>query len=534
MPQVPLYDTKVQGQNLPSIRVNTQAPIEAFGGGAGFQAMTNEATKLAVKAKTDADQISLMESESKMLEFENNFFYGENGASKKLGKDAFGLNKSLDEQYKSKYDEIYNSLPNQDVKNEFTKRSFSHKKSMDSSVMRHISNEISKYDDQTTNDFIANARGTAIQNYQSPDRMNMSLDSIKQKSFEYAQRKGYSPESTKYLVEQNVGKTHVGIIERMIKNDDDLAAEAYYKNVKDQIPGEFQSSIEGVIENGSLKGFSQRYVDNIMRKGYDEGSAYKLAASIDDPKKREAVEARIARQFNLKKQGEQDYQDNILEQAQKRFDETGDIDPIAIAKMDDKTKFAYKRYRETKPAMDDQDHYYKLYTIATDPLTRQKFMDHNLLHEKRSLTTEHFEQLMSLQKSLKAGSSSSTNKLNGAYSDAQVLTNLYISAGLNPKKQEEFSRYKTKVDDEIERYKQKTGKQNITNDELKSLARPLLQEVITDKGWFWDTKARNFNLEVESIPLKDLDLIKKALVKQNKPLTDKNIMDLYILKQGNK
>jgi hypothetical protein len=141
---------------------------------------------------------------------------------------------------------------------------------------------------------------------------------------------------------------------------------------------------------------------------------------------------------------------------------------------------------------------------------------------------------MSLQKSLKAGSSSSTNKLNGAYSDAQVLTNLYISAGLNPKKQEEFSRYKTKVDDEIERYKQKTGKQNITNDELKSLARPLLQEVITDKGWFWDTKARNFNLEVESIPLKDLDLIKKALVKQNKPLTDKNIMDLYILKQGNK
>jgi hypothetical protein len=143
---------------------------------------------------------------------------------------------------------------------------------------------------------------------------------------------------------------------------------------------------------------------------------------------------------------------------------------------------------------------------------------------------------MSLQKSLKAGSSSSTNKLNGAYSDAQVLTNLYISAGLNPKKQEEFSRYKMKVDDEIERYKQKTGKQNLTNDEIKSIAKPLLINVITEKRWWFlpDSKKRSFNIEVDSIPTKDLELLKATLIKQNKPLTDKNIIDLYIENQGTK
>jgi len=536
MPQVPVYDTKVQGQNLPNIRVDTNAPLEAFGAGAHFNALTNEIEKVAYKAKKDADEISLMEAESKLMNYENDFFYGENGAIKKEGKDSFGLKQSLDESFKRNYDDIYNNLPNQNVKDTFQKRANSRKQSMDSSIMRHISNETTKYDDKTTSDYINNEIGSAIQNYQNPDRVNMSLDAIKSETLKYAQRKGFEPESstTKALLNKNVSKAHMGIISRMVKNGDDIAAESYYKSVKNEIKdGTDQATIDAELQMGSTLGFAQRFVDNVMSRGLSEGQAYKEAMNLD-PKKRQAVEQRINQQFNMKKQAEIDYQNTLFESAIKNFDSTGNDDATVVTKMDAKTKIAYDAYRNKNPLRDDGVLYYKLLDLATNPKTRPAFLNSNPYLEKGNLSETHFDTIMKYHMGLKNNDSATNKQLDGIYSDKEVVSQMYIGSGLNVKNLESFNKYKMKADEAIENYKIQNKKGTVTDEEIRTIVTPLLKKEIDGKYWLWPTKKPRYQIEVENIPLSDLDLIKKTLVKQNKPLSEKNIIDLYILRSEQK
>lgn len=530
MPQVPSYNKQVQGAQLPNIRVNSQVDL----GSRQTQALGEEVLRVISTAKKNADDVALLNADKQMADFENNFMYGENGAIQKSGNDAFGLKINLDDEFKKKYDDIYGSLSGNDQKMAFERRAQIRKQSLDTSVMRHVSHEIDKFQDQSTKDFIAVEQEAAYKNIHNPERVAMSFDLQKQEILKFADRKGLSPESTKMILDDTVGRTHSGIIAKLIQNGQDIEAENYYRNVRDEIPEKYNEQIAKDLEVGITKGFAQRFADNLMSRGVSETEAYKATESIDDPKKREAAENRLAKQFAMKERAKRDYQDNMFQQAVKKFDATGVEDPILIARLDAQGRSAFDSYRDRNPLRDDTASYYKLYNMALNPESREKFVNYNLLYEKGNLNNQHFNDLMKMQQDIKSGKADSIKNLNGAYSDAEILKSIYESAGFKTKNTEEFSKYKIKADEAVEKYKEQTGKKYLTNEELQKIGSQLTTQAIVDRGWIWDTRKPKFLIDVDTIPKKDVELIKQSLSKNGKPLTDKNIVDLYLMKQGQK
>ena len=55
-------------------------------------------------------------------------------------------------------------------------------------------------------------------------------------------------------------------------------------------------------------------------------------------------------------------------------------------------------------------------------------------------------------------------------------------------------------------------------------------EVVTSKGVFWDSKSPKFLIDQETIPSKDREMIVETLQKRGRPVTEKNILDLFFMK----
>ena len=80
MPTVPVYNRQISQAALPDVKVNSQAPIEAFGGGAGvekveraFGNMTQAVANVYVQEKKNADQVNVLSAKKQLTELETDF-----------------------------------------------------------------------------------------------------------------------------------------------------------------------------------------------------------------------------------------------------------------------------------------------------------------------------------------------------------------------------------------------------------------------------------------------------------------------------
>ena len=541
MPQVPTYRKNIEIQGSPNFKVNDTITAEQLGMGPKYQEMMTKgitlSSDIAKQAKKDADHSAILDAENKLMNFENTFMYGDDGKSgayMRNGKDSFNLKNELDSSYDSTYSKIYEGLSNDDQRQAFEERASRRKSSMDQSILRHIANESDKYLDQTTKDFIDNETGSAIQQYQNLGRVADSIINITDESNRLADRKGLSDESRKNFLDENISKLHSGIIERMVKGGDDIKAQEYFDNVKGNISGKYLKGVEGLLEESSTLGFSQRFADVALSKGLSEQQALKEASRIEDPKKRDASERRIYHLYSLNKQAKAEQQAAVFESATNIFDETGGkIDISLLAKMDAETRSKFREYQDKNPVLDDSKTYYDLYQLAINPKTRNKFLDHNIMLEKGKLNKDHLNKLITLQKDIKSGSGDASKKLDGAYSDTQVAEMMYTNAtGDLYRKNERFNNFKMAFDDAIENYKVENNKPYLNNSEVRNIANDLLKEVVYKEGSFlgfsYKNKEKLFNIDIKDIPKNMYDAIAKSLEQKGVQVNDDNIKRAYI------
>jgi hypothetical protein len=544
MPTVQRYgQAQTQAEVNPNIRVTEKQDVEAFGGGQGLSRLTSAAVGLAENVKERADSLAVMEVEKEMNDFETQLMYSQGeddgqggkkgvGLAFKKGKDAFETPKLAREEFNKKRDEILNRLSNPNQKAMFSQKALQREAQLNRQVSRHVANEIEKYEQDTFTSYMKSEREKAVVNYQDPEAVAQSLYNQETKIKEFADRNGLPPETLKYQLESARSQTHSDVISRMIANGDDLGAEAYFAKVKPDITGGNIEQVEKELEIGSLRGASQRSVDQFMRSGMSEAQAYSQAAKIESPKLREATEARIAKAYGQREAAENQRQQDIVEYAAKVFDKTGDYPPEltkAITSLKPQYKEMLDKYRERNPMRDDGVLYYKLQQMAANPETRQKFANHDLLQEMPNLSKDHFEKLRTYQKNIKEGKDSAGKELDGIYSDAQVVENVYKEAGFDTKDVEDYSKFKNRLDEVVLEAKKKKGG-NLTNSEIRDLAKQQTLEVVTSKGFLWDTKKPRFLIDQETIPESDRLQIIEVLNKKGKPATEKNILDLFIMK----
>ncbi len=388
----------------------------------------------------------------------------------------------------------------------------------------------------------------------NPGKVDSAIKNQEAIIIDRANREGRSPEWVKEQVGDAQSKTHSSVIQRMLANGQDMAASEYYKSIKDQIGGGEVTQVEKSLEEGTLRGQSQRESDKIVGSTKDLTSALDQARKIEDPKLRDETTSRVKDFFTTKRLAENEAKEtdyvgatNIIEKT-KNFD---NVPPNLLVKMTPAERTSLRNYadnlREGKKPVTNWDDFYNLRTMASSNSTKTKFMQTNLMEYRPSLADSEFKELANLQAQLRNGDEKAEKTLDGYRTDAQIVDGALTSAGFDatPKQgtddAKKVNQFRRKVDERIAQHQQNTGKK-ATNEEVQSIVDTMMVEGVSEKGWIWDTKKRLFELNpgesieigVDDVPPAEKAKIESALKKNGMPVTSENIVKLFSKKISRK
>lgn len=553
MPQVPAGTSEqqiVRRQGGPTARVSSNAPIEAFGGGASTAAVGRAATQLGEQAlniareeKQKADDVATTEAYTKTVQLRNKLMYDpQQGAMNRKGKDAFGVGEEYGTQFQQAADEIESSLTNDEQRAMYKRIREQELRDLEGNLTRHTFQQAQAYEEETTQASLLTQREDAVMNYQDPAKVQQSLAMQKNLIMAQAQRNGASPEVIEARMKDAESKTHEAVINRMLANGQDMAASEYYKNVKPAMLGSDATQLERALEEGSLRGQSQRNAIAITTKNGDLSSALAAVDKIKDQKLQDATRERVKQRFSEREQAinyasEQAFRGaySIAEKTRRK----DDIPPDVWASMSPSQKSSIDAYLAKDTIQTDWNDYYNLKTMASSTTLRDKFLTTDLLQYRHKLGDTEFKELVNAQAEAKKGD---TKALDGFRNDQQIVNDSLAEAGIDPtpksgsKDSKTVNQFRRRVDEEVAKRQQATG-QKVSNEEMQGIVDGLMIKGITERGFFWDTEKhffeiekgvdKQFDFDVKAVPPAERQKIESALKAKGIEVTDDKVVGLY-------
>lgn len=566
---------RLQATALPGANVPTNAPIEAFGGGAPVsnlataeQGLSKEVINFSVQQENHANDLAVQNATSAAIQKKNDLVYGkadpENpqkripGLVDLTGAQAFSAPEQVGDEYKKFQDDTLNGLSNNKQKQAFMQAAQRIGLDLHETIQKHMYTEGKKFDDETTKASIATSQDDAVLNYQQPGKVEGSLQDQKAEILKKAARSGQSSAQTGVELRNAYSTTHTAVIDKMLANGQDQAAKAYYDANKDQITDHDKSTrLDKALEEGSLRGESQRFVDRVTAPTLNDAGqvvskpnmqdAMEKVQQITDPKLRDAAASRVKDFYSTQKlaeaqQAEDQYKavSNVIEQTKSR----DSIPPSQWLELSPAQRSAADtRINQLRKGIQPETNwqkYYDLKELASNPETRTTFMRKDLMTLRPEMNDTEFKELTNLQASLRNKDASVTTKLDGYRTDSAIVNDALTAAGIKPNPKpssgdaQKVALFRRKVDEQMRVLQERTGKK-ASNQEVQSIVDNLMVKTVTEKGWLWDTKKRAFELEptdqasldIKDIPKGELPKIKEALQRRNRPVNDATIIDVY-------
>lgn len=231
---------------------DTNAPAGASGGGESAQGaeraiggVSNEATALAEKMRNQADQVAINDADVKANTAETTVMNDpENGLLAKKGKDAMAAYPKAMADFQAESGKIIDGL-----QSEYQKTAVSHllrarQFQIERVGQRHVSEQMSQFDDHTTQATVRASQDKAITNYSDPAIVAMELNKQKAVLTDYAARKGMEGPSADEMVTKAQSATHAGVINQLAENGSSLEAQDWINVHKDSLtPQDLKSSM---------------------------------------------------------------------------------------------------------------------------------------------------------------------------------------------------------------------------------------------------------------------------------------------------
>lgn len=297
---VPQAEQEVSPDVVQAPRVSPAADAETFGYDQQVPQATrqllSQAGEIAAFQKVAADQTAVQDATGQLSRAKTSILYDpQNGVMAKQGKDAFGAPEDAMTQFKKAANDIVaKSIHGPGQKAAFNHTAIGMMDEMNQQVQAHVGQQIKVYDNQTFKALLDNEQDAAALAYGSSDQINASLNRQKAAAQDYAKRNGLGDEQIKALNSDITTDTHAGIIERMLTDQHDVAAKAYYDANKDEIDAKTQDKLSKALKEGSLRGESQRQGDQIWSDtGGDLREALQKTTDIQDPELRDRTRQRI-------------------------------------------------------------------------------------------------------------------------------------------------------------------------------------------------------------------------------------------------
>lgn len=477
------------------------------------------------------------------------------------GKEAAGAEYDVFDSWGKRVGEIEKDLANDNQKKMFKKSVDNRYLQLNRHLQFHTSNELRKYEDESTNEYVKSLQNEASANYRDLNAIAGSLDKQEMAIKKHAQRNGNGEEWVKNRIAESSTQTHSSIIKSLLADDDDVAASEYFKVVKDDLTKEGRDSLKQLIENGVLRGESQRRSDSIVAKGLSISESLDEARKIKDPKVRDETVRRVKDRYAEASHVQRMEQEKLYNQAAVLVESSK-----GTARINDNEWLALTlpqrqalekrsmQLRTGEKPITDWDLYYKVKTLASIPEQRQKFLQMNIAELRPSLDDARFKEIVDLQIAARKGDAKSMKTLDGIQTNKQIVDGVIREMGLDPNekgnkgffggsgKVERVNAFKRMVDLQVEQFQKEKGRE-ATNEEIQQIARTQAIEVVTKRGFFTDTKKRIFELNpdeqvdltFEDIPKEELNKIKTSIYRynstnQNKLPTDGSEFQKYALR----
>lgn len=511
--------------------------------------VTRELAGVFERERQKANQVAILDADNQLSETQIEL---QSEAFKRQGKDALEALPKTAEQWKERASAIESSLSNDDQKLAFRRLATGRWESLHETVARHTDSEMQKYDASTTDAAIQNRLNEALANYTDPAAVGSAVAETRAIITDFGRRHGVGSDVLKQQTAAAVSRVHAGVIDRMLANGNDLAASNYYKAAKPEVTGADAVQLEKALEEGSLRGESQRQADAIVAAAPSRSAALEEVRKITDPKVRDATENRVNQFFSEKSQADRETGEANMLNATNIVDKTGSVYQIPPALWTTFTvgeraqlKEYAKQRAKGEPVATDWATYYDLESLASSDATRDRFLRTNLLGYRARLGDTEFKQLVDLQASLRRGDEKAAATLGGIRTTQQVVSDGLAAVGIDPTPKpgsddaERGALFRRQVDQAAAQLEAQTNKKPTATD-MQGIVDNLLVKGVTSAGGFFgwlgfhkDVRQferggdEDFVLDVTDVPAGERAKIEQALRGAGQPVTDANVLRLY-------
>lgn len=545
MPVVPRRSPYVPSSPVPAPRLPTGAfqPPEPV----DISPVQRYAARLAEQERQRQNEVALLDADNKLAQLQTDLSIK---ATSFKGKDALEAGPAVQTDWQKSTDEIRQGLSNDDQRNAFDRRASGRYQSLYAHVAEHTDSELKAYDAETTETGLKLAVDNAVTNYTDPASIARSVEDSKTIVDLYARRQGLPDDSREAKKKEVVSQIHTGVLSRMLANGEDLAASKYYAANKADITGAAQTKLEGALEEGSIRGESQRQADKILRQsGIDRRSALDATRSIEDPRVRDETARRINQYFSEKATDDREQREADMLTATNIVEKSGSIDDIPPTMWSTFTigereslKNYVKAVSKGVPIETDWNLFYDMQQMASSDATRDRFLKTNLLQYRSRLGDTEFKQLSALQASLRKGEKSPV--LDGVRTSLQIMNDGLNAVGIDPTPKQgsraarQVNQFKRAVDEQVSLLEQDTGKKAKPEDVQNIVDNLLVRGKVHGKLFgIFDTFDKKFEFETsptdtfiidaKDVPQGERLKIEDALRRNNQPITDANVLRLY-------
>lgn len=441
MPTVPrISGPQVATAPLPGARLPVGAPAGAFDRGPMLPDLTpvSQAVREIVLEETrKAEQIAYTEASATLALRENALLHGERGVLTRRGRDAFTAPEETQAAWQKDVGEIAQGITSRRAREAFLRDAAVRSVSVDQTVQRHVAAERARYDEGVHRGLVDAETMAALAAPRDAERIAMATARITAATNDYAKRNGIPPELRQQAVGEAVSRVHLGVLERLLGEDDYQAASTYYAAHKDAVQADARGKVEQALEATARLGEAQRRADAIMAlPDLTTGRAFDEARKITDAELRRAVEGELTTQLARRERAEAEAYSATLQQAAE-YVEQGAQPPGALwARLQPQDRRALTSWRaqvaggqriETNFAR-----YGKLLDLASDPATRQQFLDTDLLRYRHELADPELKQLQQVRASLLKGDGGVDEQLRGYRTTRDRVRTALVEADLNP------------------------------------------------------------------------------------------------------
>ncbi len=555
MPQIPSYQPQVQESVGPQVKVNENAPIEMFGGGAAFRETTNTAQALIKQSsdlfkeqKDQADDAWGMDFYAKAASKKNDLLYNpKSGALGLKGQDALPAGEVYGADYDKYLDGLIDSANNPVQRAQAQKIKGKLSAEFGETLQKHTFQESQVLKVQLSKAAMDAAAEDVKLNFQNPGKLQEGINLQQAIAYKLLDEQGIEGELANQQVHQMTSKTYTSVLDRMLTMGDANGASEMFKDLsaKKALTADDTENFSKTLRVAVLKNDALKASDQILDKHQNETSALAAVKEMfpDDADKQDETRRRVQQAFSdrnaaLENQDRSNYRAalNILEKSKGTSELPVQLEAAlrGSGKLDDLRKYAKNLQAGIEPPA-QSSRFFQLQRMMVDQ--PQKFAALNIEQEKPKIASSEVTHFLDRQAAMKSGKGDDVTK--GVRTTKQYIDQRLDSLGINPNPKEGtddakfVDKFWGQVDDEVEEFRSRTGKAPSADDRQKIVDKLSLKVTRPGQGFnlfsstYWNAEKTISEIEFADIPDSQRTSIARQMKASGMAVNERMMIEIY-------